>query len=361
MGSARPRIVVVGAGIVGASIAYHLARRGAAVTLVEQNCPASGVTGKAFAWINVSHGVAAENLKLRAQAIADWRRLQSELGDTLRIDWNGALTWSDDPRTSETLVRNHAARGFDIRLVERREIETLEPSLLDVPDCAAFAADEGALDPVATTDALVRAAQQRGATLRLMTPVVALPTVGTRVAGIGTTNETIAADIVVLAAGIATPSLCETLGLAVPVDVSPALLLRFRAPAGLLRRIVSSPQFEIRQPTAGGMLAAEDYIDESAENGPCAIAQRTLAAIRSGLRGGDSVTLDEMTPGLRPMPRDGDPIVGFALGFQNLYIATMHAGIVLAPTVARLATTEILDNVLLADLETYRPERFAAG
>jgi glycine/D-amino acid oxidase-like deaminating enzyme len=123
-----PRILVVGAGIVGAAMAYHLARRGADVTIVEQNCPASGVTARSFAWINVVHGVAAENLPLRIQAIADWRRLQGELGDALRIDWNGALTWSGDPRSSETLVRDHAARGFDIRLVERREIAALEPN-----------------------------------------------------------------------------------------------------------------------------------------------------------------------------------------------------------------------------------------
>jgi len=342
----RPRVLVVGAGIVGASLAYHLARRGADVTIVEQNCPASGVTAKSFAWINVVHGVAAENIKLRSQAIADWRRLQGELGDGLRIDWNGALTWSDDPRTSETLVRDHAARGFDIRLVERREIAALEPNLVDVPDCAAFAADEGALDPVATTDALIRAAQALGATLRLTTQVGALTVDDGHVTGIATTKGTVTADIVVLATGTATPSLCKPLGLTIPVEVSPALLMRFRAPAGLVNRIVMSPQFEIRQPSAGGMLAADDYIDESADNGPAVIAQRTLTAIRTGLRGGDAVTLDEVAPGLRPMPRDGGPIVGFAPGFEKLYIATMHAGIILAPVVARLATAEILDGKL---------------
>lgn len=357
----KPRVLVVGAGIVGASIAYHLARRGADVTVVEQNCPASGVTAKSFAWINVAHGVATENLKLRGQAIADWRRVQSELGDALRIDWNGALTWSDDPHTSETLVRDHAARGFEVRLVERREIEALEPNLVAPPPCVAFAADEGALDPVATTDALIRAAQAHGAILRLTTPVSALIADGGRVTGIATTKETVAADIVVLAAGTATPALCKSLGLTIPVDVSPALLLKLSAPNGLLNRIVSSPQFELRQPSAGGMLAAEDYIDESAANGPAGIAQRTLAAIHSGVRGGAAVTLDEVTPGLRPMPRDGNPIVGFAPGIDRLYLATMHAGIILAPVVARLATGEILDDAKASDLEPYRPARFAAG
>ena len=52
--SAAPRIVVVGAGIVGASIAYHLSRRGAAVTVLDRGQPAGGATEKSFAWINAT-------------------------------------------------------------------------------------------------------------------------------------------------------------------------------------------------------------------------------------------------------------------------------------------------------------------
>ncbi len=360
MNGRKPKILVIGAGIVGAAIAYRLARRGADVTIVEQNCPASGVTAKSFAWINVAYGVAPENVALRSRALDEYRRLQGELVGALRIDWNGALTWSNDPRTSETLVREHAARGFAIRLVERHEIETLEPNLVAPPPCAAFAMDEGALDPVATTDALIRAAQALGATLRLTTPVRALNAVGNRLTGVATVNDDLAADIVVLATGTGTPALCKPLGLTIPVDVSLALLLKLRGPSGLVNRIVCSPQFELRQPSAGGMLAAEDYIDESVANGPAAIGQRTLAAIRNGWRGGDAVALDEIAPGLRPMPHDGSPIVGFVAGFENLYIATMHAGIVLAPVVAQLAAAEILDGTVSPDLAACRPERFAS-
>ena len=52
----RPSVVVVGAGIVGATIAYHLASAGSAVAIVERSQPASGVTARSFAWINIVHG-----------------------------------------------------------------------------------------------------------------------------------------------------------------------------------------------------------------------------------------------------------------------------------------------------------------
>ena len=56
MTGSKPRVVVIGAGIIGASIAYHLARRGAAVTLVERAHPAAEASGHSFAWINASFG-----------------------------------------------------------------------------------------------------------------------------------------------------------------------------------------------------------------------------------------------------------------------------------------------------------------
>ena len=72
-------VIVVGAGIVGAAIAYHLARQGAQVTVLEQDSPGSGVTRHSFAWINPHGEFPAAARALRAQALADYRRLQHEL------------------------------------------------------------------------------------------------------------------------------------------------------------------------------------------------------------------------------------------------------------------------------------------
>ena len=68
----RPSVVVVGAGIVGATIAYHLASAGSAVAIVERSQPASGVTARSFAWINIVHGNSRAVARLRNAAIADY-------------------------------------------------------------------------------------------------------------------------------------------------------------------------------------------------------------------------------------------------------------------------------------------------
>src|SRR6267142_2358050 len=118
MNAAKPKTIVVGAGIVGASIAYHLARGGAPVILIDKGQPASAVTRKAFAWINVSHGVPKPYAELRQLAIQEYRRLEQELGHALRVDWCGALTWHRDLAETERLAREHAAAGYDVQLVE---------------------------------------------------------------------------------------------------------------------------------------------------------------------------------------------------------------------------------------------------
>ena len=104
----RPSVVIAGAGIVGAALAYHLASAGAAATIVERSRLASGVTARSFAWINIIHGNAPDLARLRNLAIADYRRLERELDGALTIDWNGALTWSGNPAMGP---------GADLRLL----------------------------------------------------------------------------------------------------------------------------------------------------------------------------------------------------------------------------------------------------
>ena len=128
----RPSVIIAGAGIVGATLAYHLASAGASVTIIERSCPASGVTARSFARINVVRGNAPAIVRLRILANADYRRLERELDGALAIDWNGALTWSGNPAESERLVAEHTARGHDVRLVGRDEIRRLEPRLAAV-------------------------------------------------------------------------------------------------------------------------------------------------------------------------------------------------------------------------------------
>ena len=71
--------------------------------------------------------------------------------------------------------------------------------------------------------------------------------------------------------------------------------------------------------------------------------------------------LENVSVGMRPIPADGFPVVGFSSQVEGLYVAVMHAAVTMAPAVGRFAATEILDGIAVKVLEACRLERFTAG
>ncbi|SDG68304.1 FAD-binding oxidoreductase [Janthinobacterium sp. YR213] len=343
------RIVVIGAGIVGASLAYHLASKGANVTVVEAGGIASGVTGTSFAWINTSCAGQDPIAALRGGAIAAWRQLETQVPG-LTVRWHGALSYgTQDGRVSPESM-----------LVDRARIAQLEPHLRQPPQQAVHEPEQGALDAVAATHALLAAAQALGATVRTHTPVLGFVVRDAKVTGVETAVDVIDADVIVLAAGTGTAVLAQKLGASLPIHASPAIFLRYTAPPGLVRGIISSHAMEVRQAEDGTMLAAEDYVDDAPENQPAAMAQRTASAIRSELAGADSIAQEFACVGLRPMPVDGVPIIGYLSQVEGAYVCAMHPGVVLAAIVGQLASGEIVTGQPAPALEACRPARFLA-
>jgi glycine/D-amino acid oxidase-like deaminating enzyme/RimJ/RimL family protein N-acetyltransferase len=347
--AAVQHIVVIGAGIVGASLAYHLASKGAKVTVVEAGGIASGVTGTSFAWINTSCAGPDPIAALRGGAIAAWRQLETQVpGLTLR--WHGALSYgTQDGRVSPESI-----------LIDRARIARLEPHLRQPPQQAVHEPEQGALDAVAATHALLAAARALGATVRTHTPVLGFTVRDARVTGVETATGLIEADMVVLAAGTGTATLAAQLGASLPIHASPAIFLRYQAPPGLVRGIISSHAMEVRQAEDGTMLAAEDYVDDAPENQPAAIALRTASAIREELEGAEAIAPAFACIGLRPMPIDGVPVIGYLPQVGGVYVCAMHPGVVLAAIVGELASGEIVDGAPASALAACRPARFQA-
>lgn len=331
-------LVVVGAGIVGASVAYHAARAGAVVTLVDAGLPGAGVTANSFAWVGASGVRTGPAAALRATATGEYHRLEAELPG-LPVTWSGSLSWD----TAD--VAPEAGPGQEI--VDAATALTLEPSLRRPPEWAVWAPGDGAVDPVGVTGRLVAGARAHGARVRTETPVTAVhrDTAG-RVTGVETTAGLISGATVVLAAGVATAALAASLGVRIPVGPSPATLFRFRAPAGLVRTVVNSPDFDLRQ-------VAEDQLIAAADS-----PERTLAAVRATFLGTADVELLSTRVGLRPMPADGEPIVGPVAAVPGLYVAVLHSAVTLAPAVGRLIARELLDGVAEPILAGCRLDRF---
>ncbi|MFB6366817.1 NAD(P)/FAD-dependent oxidoreductase [Paenibacillus elgii] len=344
----KQKIIVIGAGIVGASMAYNLSKRHQDVTLIESHSTvACEVTEKSFAWINPSGRVLKNFRHLYDATLAEYRELEKELPD-LKINWRGALTWGVPTNTEESHIQK----------LTRQQILELEPNLKEYPEEAAFAFEEGGVDPILTTKRLVEQAEANGAKLLFDTKVMQIKKEGDKVVGVYTSHGFIESDVIVLAAGAAVPELCKPLGFDVPVAPSPSIIIHMKSKEKLIHTLISNPKFEARQLTDDTLIAAEDYMDESGENGPEAIGKRAFETFRHQLKGGENLELQSIKVGMRPMPEDGYPIVGFHDQIKGLYLAVMHSAITLAPVISRLAANEIIDNVQLKELESCRLSRF---
>ncbi len=108
---------VVGGGIVGASIALHLAGMGTQVTLFEKAAPATGATGKSFAWINAFTSD-PHYRALRLKSINAYQELDRQLN--LNITWGGAIHWATNYAESErsnAIAEEFSQAGYDARII----------------------------------------------------------------------------------------------------------------------------------------------------------------------------------------------------------------------------------------------------
>jgi glycine/D-amino acid oxidase-like deaminating enzyme len=350
---ARKEIIVVGAGIIGASIAWHLAKAGARVTVLAESGEGGVATPASFAWINASWGNPEPYFRLRRRGMQEWRRLAAECPD-IPLAWTGGLCF-DQPRDRlEAFANEHASWGYGIRRVGPAEIARLEPALKNPPELALHVAEEGMVEPALAAQALLADAARHGAVMRAGVTVDAVelsarPTVVT-------SEGRIEADEIVLAAGIGTPVLAKSAGIDIPLDTPPGLIVHSKPHRRLINGLILA-ELAVRQTADGRVIGSGEVAGSDPGDDPDGTAERLFAELKSMLVGADDLELDFHTVGNRPLPKDGFPIVGRAAG--GLYIAVMHSGITLAPAVGLFAASEILAGERDPLLAPYGLERFS--
>jgi glycine/D-amino acid oxidase-like deaminating enzyme len=360
-----PRIVIAGGGMLGAQMAYRFARRGASVTLVERERPAVGATSKSFAWINATYSKQPwAYFSLNRLGMAAWRALDAELAGQLPLRWGGSLEWYADERRAKEFreeVRAHQRWGYATTLIDRQHLERLEPNVEPgTVAVAAHAEDEGHVDPVAAVQILIERARAEGARIVFPAEVTGLAERNGRLQAIRTGAGEIEADVLIVACGTDTPRLAGMAGLSVPLKESPGVLVHTPPQSALVRRVVLSPIAHMKQKPDGGIVTGEGFGGTPATAATHDAAERFLKKASAVLPQLAGVSVEKVTLGFRPMPKDEFPVVGFSRRRSDVYITVMHSGVTLSPLIARLASTEILDGVEVDVLAPYRPDRFAS-
>ncbi len=377
--SRNSHVVVVGAGIVGASIAWRIAARGFRVTLIDKAEPGSGASSHSFAWINAGAKEPLRYHNLNRRSLEMWHRFAAALSDdgdvsSVGLRWGGKVSWESEPDAAEQLVervRQLQTWGYPTRLVSAAELAELEPSLsVGKVAAAEFSENEGQVEPQMIVDACLRRLVEREAAIHAQTEVVGfkLSPEG-RIAAVETTSGEIACDALVLAAGTDTTELAAMGGVHVPQEESPGVVIRTTPMPPLLQNVpvVYAPaldegrqEIHLRQCADGRMMIGEGNQESLAEDDSQAHADDLLDRACHYLPGLAGAKAEPVPVGWRPMPLDGYPVIGFATEAPNLYIALTHSGVTLAPVLSQLAAMEICDGAAAdAVLGPYRPVRFA--
>jgi glycine/D-amino acid oxidase-like deaminating enzyme len=352
------RVVIIGAGLIGAALAWELSRAGARVTVVEAALqPAAQASGRSFGWINGSFYLNAAHHRLRVAGMAAHRRMARDLGADL-WHWPGCLWW-EDAAGLEAMTADLEALSYDVRAVSGAEVARLEPALRAVPDRALFFPQEGAVDAAALSRALLAAS---GAEVLFGWPVTGFVKRDGAVCGVRTAGEEIAADQVIVAAGTGAAGLLADVGFGLPMLQRPGVILTTQAVARRIHHILALPGQDLRQDALGRFIAplAANHQADASEAAPTDRAALVTAAVQrlNAVLKGPELRAEQVALAFRPVPGDGLPAVGPVA--PGLWLAVLHSGVTLAAVVAATLSAEVLGQGADPMLAPFRPARFWA-
>lgn len=368
-------VIVIGAGVHGASTAFHLAERGAKVLVLERAAAASGATGR-------SSGLVRMHYDLKAESALAWRSYDYFINWESRVGGECGFTRTGfvrivPPEQEANLRANVAdqqALGIPTSIIAADDVRRLAPMLTtDDFNIAAYEPDSGYADPTSVCNTLLAAARRLGATYRPSAPVEAIEVSGGRVVGVRTASGSIGVPIVVLAAGAWSGVLARTAGVEMDIKAwhhdtgfvkQPAM-----TKAGLPTVIDDINELYFRPEGAGlALIGLEDgnRIDDrpgdDARSDPAFVehmvdrlTRRVPDYAQAGFQGAHGGT-DGITP-------DQRAVMG-AYGPEGLIWQTgmSGTGFKIAPAVGLAIAEVVLDGAAKSiDISMFGPGRFAAG
>jgi sarcosine oxidase, subunit beta len=376
MSGSPPRtadVVIIGAGAIGASVAYHLSRRGARdVVVLERDQVGAGSTSKAAGGIRVQFATRVE-VEFSLRGLAFFKRFEEEMGVPCDFHQEGYLFVVTDEPTLARFRANVALQrslGADVRVIAPDDARALVPDL-QVDD--ALAAVWGPMDGYASPNDVVQAyaAQARARGVRILegTAVTGIRVEGGRVAAVETAAGAVTTRTVVNAAGPWAPLVGRMAGLTLPVDPRRRHIFvtdafdGVRHPLPLVTDCGSGFYCRSEQGAVlmspgdiGGVTEFEAHVDWSVLESAVEKAVRRIPAL-------EGAQVRHAWAGLRPLTPDGRAILDWAPGVDGLFLAVGFCGhgFQHSPAAGETVAELLLDGRSTLDIHDLRLGRFAAA
>ena len=373
MPATQTEIAIIGGGVIGNSIAYHLARQGQRVLVIER---ADIASEPAASWASAGgvrrQGRHPAEARLASEAIQRWHTLSEELAADLHYRQGGQLWLAESDGEAEQVaayVQQQHTMGFsDVRLVNRTEALQLVPGLNAQVVAGSYSPSDGQASPPHTTRAFAQAAQRLGAIYQTNTAALSLITHTGRVTGVRTTQGDIEAQHIVLAAGAWSDELALTAGLRLPIrTIALQMLLSTPGQPGILQPVIGavSRELSLKQLDDGSFFIGGGWLGDVSPD-------RRSYTMRPASIAGNWSTACALLPavaqqriarswcGLEAQSIDDIPFIGFAPGLDGLTLALSFSGhgFALAPAVGR-AVANLINGQPTIELEGLNPARIA--
>jgi glycine oxidase len=366
-------VIIVGAGVIGLSIARELARRGVRDIVV---CD-KGELGKEASW--AAGGILAPQVEADApddfftlasssrdlypnfaQALYDETRVDVELDQTGTV--YAAFTDDEEAELKQRLEwQQHA--GLRVDWLNSADVRRLEPNISSDVRCALRFPDDWQVENRKLVEALIAANNKLGVTLLSNCEVTSMRIDRDRVAGVETINGMITSPLVVVCAGAWTSGV--SIAAAVPLEIEPVRgqMLCFRPAERIARHVIYSRRGYL-VPRADGRLLAGSTSEHAGFDKR--VTDEGLSSIKSmAFEIAPLLTaapLVDSWAGFRPRAADDLPLLGPDSDVSGLFYATGHYrnGILLAPVTAKLLADFITDGVNSPLLQSFAPNRLGA-
>ena len=375
-------VVVIGAGVVGCSVAYYLAREGVNVTLLERESIGSGASAHATGSLSLlgAEFSAGASFQMARASYSEFEQIVPELESTTGMD----LLYQRRPSLRLALDDEEAGLIKSLMVwqqphvkmhwIDSREVHSIEPRLSHSIIGAVYEDESAQLDSYRLNLALGRGAELKGANI-LYREVTGLVTSGSTISGVKTVSEDIRCGAVVVAAGTWSRAFAPWLGFPVPVRPMKGERLLLNYPGEPLPVLISSPKrghmiSRMDGLTSVGSTGGRDYDQKELFWGEEFDRQPTESARLELLQRAIDVFPDleraelvQQLAGSRPLSPDSKPIIGPVPGREGVLLATGHTtkGIHLGPITGRIITDYICrgSTRIVSDMSEFLPERFA--
>ncbi len=358
-------IVVIGGGIVGASMAYYLAKEGQDVCVVEKGFVGSESSGRCAGGIGQSHREPPD-LPLAMLSVQLWKNLSAEMDEDIEYRQHGnlRLAWHDEHAAKlKAMVERERAGGLDCIFLDPNDTHELVPDVAQTYLGSVLTPSDGSANPYKTCLALGRAARKQGAVIHEFTEVTGIQFKDGRVSAVQTSKGPIETKVVVIAAGAWASVLGDKIGVKIPITFKRSHLVVTERLPFFLKPFTSTDYYGyFRQTLSGTVIIGYPAMPIQGMERSVTYEAVNMAAQRAARmipRLGDVSIIRGFT-GFTEWTSDYLPIMGPIKQYEGLYVAAGFCGLgfAIGPGAGKMMAELVMTGKTSLPIDAYSLERF---